>query len=250
MPPLRTFAFAVALAAAQAPATPAGPLPLVVERVEILPADTASGQPAGAYVTLFNAGSKTIHAFGFRTEVTRADGRIDRGGVATDRYENPDEPQGRVSMRGDCGGALPPGRRCTMWTTPGGVAQAVSAAGFATFAIFADNTAVGDEAEIAFYFQQRALNHRAWPVIERIVANAVARGGDPQMALFDIREELGRVKDGEVRASRSFQTFDRMLALNIKLPQLKHAEYLRAMLDDARARRARAEAHHQRKLDY
>ena len=41
-----------------------------------------------------------------------------------------------------------------------------------------------------------------------------------------------------------------MLALNIKLPQLKHAEYLRAMVDDASARRARAEAHHQRKIDY
>ena len=245
---LPTFAVLAALALAQLPPPTTQPLPLIVERVEFVDDDRfASRLFRTTEVTLFNSGSRTIHAFGIRTQLTFADARTNGGGLSTDRYENPDPPP--QDVRGECGGALTPQRRCTVMTTPSGdgrnardVAKAEAAI---TFVIFEDNTAAGDEREIEFYFGHRALNHRAWPVIEKIVTDAIAQGGDAFSTLFTIREELGHVK-GDVRLSRAFQSFDSLLAMNLKRPKADYALYLQWIAEDVRKRRARAAAHYQR----
>jgi hypothetical protein len=234
-----------ALSFAQPP-PPTAALPLVVERVESLPPEAERTRVADTAVTLFNAGTGTIHAFGIRTQLTLADGKTIVGGASADRYERP-EPPTRPSPRGDCGGALAPKRRCTMWTGPDGRRDAVSASGFATFVIFDDNTAAGDEREIEHYFRQRALNHRAWPVIEQVLAEAMAVTPDPLRALFEFRERLARITDGDVTLSHAYQQLDRHLAMNLKMTRPDHAPFLRSIVALVKTRKAAAERHYQRR---
>jgi hypothetical protein len=134
-----------------------------------------------------------------------------------------------------------------MWTGPDGRRDVVSASAFATFVIFDDNTAAGDEREIEHYFRQRALNHRAWPVIEQVLEEAMAVTPDPLMALFEFRERLARITDGEVKLSHAYRQLDRNLAMNLKITRPDHAPFLRAVVELVKARKAAAERHHQRR---
>lgn len=220
--------------------------PLVVERVEFVPSGTVPDGRWGTEVTLFNAGPRTIHAYGFRTVLTLPDGKLAQGGQSTDAYETR-ERHSHPGYEDECSGPLAARRRCRASSTPRAAIDPVSAKAFVSFMIFEDDTAVGDEREIEFYFRHRALNHRAWPVIEGILNEALAASSDPLMVLFEFRERLARVADGEVKLSRAYQEMDRHLAINMKIPRDDQGPFLRSIVEMVKTRRADAERHHQRR---
>ena len=219
----------------------AAPMPLVIEQAHIVPARSGNGRELE--VTLFNPGPRTIHAWGITAELTVAQGRTSKGGLSTDAYEY-------ESIRPDSG-PLRPGSRRTVhpgnhW--PDGKEPTILSLNVEpTFLIFDDNTAVGDEREIDYYFQRRARNHRAWPVLEPILTKASAAGGDPLLALVQVRDELAALKDGEAKASDAWKWLDAMLLRNMKIQTLDHAAFLEHLMKSLQARKAAAERHYQRR---
>jgi hypothetical protein len=219
----------------------AAPMPLVVEQVQIVPARSGKGREVE--VTIFNRGPRTIHAWGIRIEATTAEGRPTTGGLSTDAYDS-------ESTRPDSGPLQPGGRRTVH---PGGYwpegkePTILSLTVEPKFLIFDDNTAIGDEQEIEHYFQRRARNRRAWPVLEKILAGATAAEGDPLLRLVQVQDELAGLQDGEAKASDAGQWLDRMLSMNLKIRSLDHAAFLERLMTSVQARKAAAERHYQRR---
>ncbi len=164
------------------------PLPLVVERAEVLSSDPVTARSDRISVSVHNTTDKTIVAWGVRTQVTFADGKTNGGGVSTDGFES------RGLERRDSR-VIPPDGRYTIarssFPTNRTAEDVRAVTARATFVIFDDDTALGDERSISFHFTKRADNQRAWPVIERVFAEAMARTADPREALLDARQRPG-----------------------------------------------------------
>jgi len=217
------------------------PMPLVIEQVQIVPARSGKGRELE--VTIFNPGPRTIHAWGITAELTGAEGRTSKGGLSTDAYEYES-----ISPES---GPLRPGSRRRVYPGnhwPDGKEPTILSLNVEPkFLIFDDNTAVGDELEIEHYFQRRARNHRAWPVLEKILTKAAAAGGDPLLALVQVRDELAALKDGEAKASDAWRWLDSMLSMNMKIQTLDHAAFLEHLMKSLQMRKAAAERHYQRR---
>ena len=160
-------------------ALPPSPLQLLVERTE-LAEPLKPGEPRrGLDITLFNPGPKTVHGFFVQSMVTSADGRTSYGGVGSDAYAFPVRKDGR-------GGPIIAGARRPVRTSPylpGASDEPVSFGARVVAVIFEDDTAVGDERELQYLFERRALNQRTWPLVETIIAEAMAAGGEPRTGL-------------------------------------------------------------------
>lgn len=219
----------------------AAPLPLIIEQMQIVPARSGNGREVE--VTIFNPGPRTIHAWGITRELTIAEGRTSTGGLSTDAYDN-------ESTTPDSGPLRPGSRRRVYpgnyW--PDGREPTILSLNFEPkFLIFDDNTAVGDEQSIGEYFQRRARNHRAWPVLEQILTKAAAAGSDPLLALVQVRDELAALKDAEAKASAAWQWLDGMLLRNMRIQTLDHAVFLEHLMKSLQLRKTAAERHYQRR---
>jgi uncharacterized protein (TIGR03435 family) len=220
------------------------PLPLVVDRAEVLAADPATRLPDQISVSVHNAGDKTIVAWGVRTQVTFADGKTyNMGGVMTDGVES--SGLARQDSR-----ALPPDGRFTI--TAGGLpnrrpaedVQEVTAR--ASFVIFDDDTALGDEPSISFQFEKRAGNQRAWPVIEKVFADAMVQTADPREALLEADKGLEAITDEAIRQSYAYIRLRHDLTVNLRITR-DPAALLTRLVDEIRLRREAADAHFQRR---
>lgn len=225
-----------------ATATPPGPMQLVVERTELSHPDRSEEPPRSLIITLFNRGPKTVHGFFVQRMTTSVDGRTSYGGVGSDDYAFPLREDGR-------GGPILPGARRVVHTgypsRPGTSEQPVSFGARVLAVIFEDDTAVGDEKELQYLFERRALNQRTWPLVEQVIADAMATGGEPRTTLERIALALEAIPD------ESFQQTDahgvsRVLSINLKHTR-DPALLLEAFVADVRKRRAATEAHWQRK---
>ena len=177
------------------------PLPLVVDRAEVLAIDPLTRLTDQISVSVHNTGDKTIVAWGVRTHVTFADGKTSVGGTMMDHMES------RALVRRDSK-ILPPDARMTI--NSGGLSnrrpakdvQSVTAR--STFVIFDDDRALGNERDIKFFFGKRAANQRAWPVIERVFADAIARTADPREVLVAADQGLESITDESIRQSYAY----------------------------------------------
>jgi uncharacterized protein (TIGR03435 family) len=219
------------------------PLPLVVERVEVLPIDPSTRLTDQIAVSVHNAGDQTIVAWGVRTHVAFADGKKSTGGLMTDVFES------RGLARRD-NRALPPDGRLTVTAgslsnrRPAKDVQSVTAR--STFVIFDDDTALGDERDIKFFFEKRAANQRAWPVIDKVFADALARAADPREALLESDRGLEAITDEGIRQSNAYMGIRRDLTTNLRITR-DPAALLKRLVDEIRLRRAAADAHFQRR---
>jgi hypothetical protein len=219
------------------------PLPLVVERAEVLPIDPSTRLSDQISVSVHNASDKTIVAWGVRGQATFADGKTSIVGNSSDGVEYRD--LARRDSR-----VLPPDGRLTI--NAGGLSnrrqakdvRAVTAR--ATFVIFDDDTALGNERDIKFFFEKRAANQRAWPVIEKAFADAMARTADPRAALIGADQGLEWITDESIRQSYAFTGIRRDLAMNLRLTP-NPAALLQRLVDEIRLRREAADAHFQRR---
>ena len=223
-------------------AAPPGPMQLVVERTELSQPDRPEEPPRSLIITLFNPGPRTVHGFFVQSMTTSVAGRTSYGGVGSDTYAFPVRDDGR-------GGPILPGARRTVHTgypyRPGTGEEPVSFGARVEAVIFEDDTAVGDEKEIQYLFERRALNQRTWPLVEKVIADAMAAGGNPQTVLERIASALEALSD------ESFQRTDAHAASRTLWINLKHtrdpALLLETFVADVRGKRAATEAHWQRK---
>jgi uncharacterized protein (TIGR03435 family) len=219
------------------------PLPLVVERAEVLPIDPLTRLTDRISVSVHNAGDKTIVAWGVRTHVTYADGKTSIGGNMVDGVESRALAQ-RDSM------VLAPDGRLTINAgslsnrRPAKDVRTVTAR--ATFVIFDDDTALGNERDIKFFFAKRAANQRAWPVIEKVFADAIARTPDPREALVAADQGLESITDDSIRQSYAYTGIRHNFATNLRLTR-DPAALLQRLVAEIRLRREAADAHFQRR---
>jgi len=114
-----------------------------------------------------------------------------------------------------------------------------------TFVIFDDDTALGDERNITSHFERRAANQRAWPVIENVLADAMARTADPRQVLIDADTALEAVTDESTRQSDAYTRIRHDLG-NLRFTR-DPAALLKRLVDEIRLRREAADAHFQRR---
>ena len=114
-----------------------------------------------------------------------------------------------------------------------------------TAVIFEDDTALGDEKEIEWLFARRALNHRTWPRVEKIVAAAIAEGGEARAVLDRIASALTAITEEEFQWTDA-RAAGNALSMNLKFHR-DPAALLRHFLADMRQKRAATEAHWQRR---
>ena len=125
----------------------------------------------------------------------------------------------------------------------------VSANAEPTFVIFDDDTALGDKRTIRQYFTAREENHRAWPVIDRIFADALARNANAHDVLVAAQTAIEAITDDAIKNSGAFRWAQSMLSTNLKFTRPDDTPLLNRMLDEIHARRLAIanEAHHVRR---
>ena len=186
-------------ASAPAQAQPAPLLPLVVDEATVLPG--APGEPVTdrVSVTVRNPGTRTIVAWGVRGQVEFADGKTRPIGLSTDgaivtlnqRGSSVLPPDGRYTITADAA-SRPTARREDV--------RAVTAR--ATFVIFDDDTALGDERSIGFHFAEACRQ----PTCSGRSSNGRSRMR--WLARTDPREALARCRSKAWRPSPT-RGFDR-----------------------------------------
>jgi hypothetical protein len=192
-------------------------------------------------VTVRNTSPRAIHAWGVAILIEFPNERLKRGGASSDSYMMAERPETHV---------VPPGETRTVdvqsWPAGRSADEAAGLSAVPTFAIFDDDTSVGDEGEIDFYFTHRARNQRAWPAIEKVFADAAAAGGDARATLVAAQQGLTTITDGSIRESHAFQWVDRMLSMNMKFVT-DHAALLKTLTDGIRERRDATAQHYRRR---
>jgi uncharacterized protein (TIGR03435 family) len=219
-------------------------LPLLVESTRIIPADAGRGGFPYLEVTVRNVGDRTIVAAGVSTELRFTDGFVNRGGTSTDGAEYINLPRKKPLI-------VPPDGLYTFephsWPTGRSERDVVSAKAEPSFVIFDNDTAIGAEKDIRFYFKVREDNHRAWPVVDRIFAEAVARNPNPHEVLVAAQTAIEAVTDDVVRSSQAWRWAQSMLSMNLRFIRPDDAPLLNSMLDEIHTRRLANEQHYLRR---
>jgi hypothetical protein len=233
------LATSITLAAAEDHQPTISAMPLVVERAEIMPADPTGRAPRQVAVEVRNASSRTVVAWGVEVRIVLPGGMLRRATTATDGYES----AARV-LPGDP--TLRPGARHTLMVDiPWRVTdEPLSASAIGTYAIFDNDTAVGDDKSIAFRFAQRALDRRVWQLVEETIDHAAVGVVDAPTVLRLTQETLEAVSSEDIRGSVTFRHVQQRIGVALKRTQpsaLPH--FLSELRAEARALRAAAAAH-------
>ncbi len=196
-------------------------IPLIVERVEIVPA--RNGLAPDVAVTVRNIGTDIIEAWGVAGEARYENGVTKPFGVSADAYEAMSLPE---SLRPPANRSkrLPSGGTATITTMVSTVPpmQATDAAAYPTFAVFENDTAVGDEPLIQHTFSQRRLSQRVWRLASETLKSALKQGVDLDQAAASTVAVLEGAGD-DVNRSIAFSIIRRTLSSSNpnKLQQLQ-----------------------------
>jgi hypothetical protein len=189
----------------------ASPGGLVVEQATI---DTATGTIA---VRVRNEGKRTIVAWGVNTTLTDTNGATRHTAGGIDGYESdvrtvPDDP------------VLRPNGVYTITLDAPPRFEPVSVTASPAYAIFDDNSAVGEERSIESWFRRRAQNAVAWQFIERTIEDARASATTPVGILQLVDAEIAAAAR-EIHDSRPAQE----VAIRIRVA-LRSAETAQSLL--------------------
>jgi hypothetical protein len=234
------LAAGASLAPVIAVAQPAPIIPITVERVHI--AETGPESPRQVIVGVRNTGSATIEAWGVAGEVRFSNGETRRVGVGTDTYETASLPESLRSPA-EKSGRLPPGASATIsatMPTPPPGATVVGASGIPTYAVFEDDTAIGDERYIENVFRSRQLSRQVWRIADETLTAAFARGLDTERT-FDAMMQALEGAGADASKSIAASIVRRILG---RSPTVQTYERLRMEIT---ARRPAAERHAERK---
>ena len=181
-------------------------------------------------------------------EVTFADGYVWRGGASSDGVEylnlSSQLSRGRASI-------IAPGASYTFdtlsWSSGRSDRDIASVGAAPTFVIFDDDRGLGDEREIRRNFKNRADNYRAWRVIDRIFADAVAHHPNPHDVLVAAQTALESMTDDTIKRSQAFLWIHLLLSSNLKFTRPDDTPLLNSTLETIHVRRATNEAHYVRR---
>ena len=170
------------------------PLPLTITACRI---ETSDRLPAGRGTPrcdLRNDGSKTILALGIRYDLILPDGTREPGAFDIDAAHTMPFSRGASEIAPRGLAALPEGGGSVV------PAQATVEAARVTFLIFDDDTAVGDEKEIARMFERRRMRPTFWHKMEAILTEAMAQESDPGRVFALIRNRMESEQDPAFKA--------------------------------------------------
>lgn len=217
------------------------PLPLIVTRLSIdaCAPDLVREGAGNPRVEVQNRGTRTILAWGVKFELTFSDGRVEPGGLsvdgasvpADDRTESvrPRRTTANLTGKNRCGGLVVP-------------ADTVISEGTVTFVIFDDDTALGDEHQIALTFDRRRQAQMFWRKMQEITEQAISQSTDAASVLAIIRERMEADPDPKFRGVGYYQWF-----LTQMSPRLMAVTNPQTVLDRFRsmilAQKTNADAH-------
>lgn len=142
-------------------------------------------------VEVLNTGQRSVLAWGVTFTVSCPDGTTDRRGLGLDTAAV--LPENRT-------GSVAPGR--TVHNTGGGsfvATDCVMSDGIVTFVIYDDDTALGDERDIAYHFAHRRTNQMFWQKMQTILDDATSHNTDPAAILSGIRQGMEAESDPNFR---------------------------------------------------
>ena len=215
-------------------------VPLAVERAGIDPGDIAKGRMPAVTITVRNTGTRPIVAWGIRGEVRFSQGVSRPIGTSVDSI-------GSTALKLDVTRRLLAGARSVTsldLPSPGSPAVPVDVVAFPTFAIFDDDSALGDEDQIRVAFERRTASHRVWRAVEERLKSSVSSTSDGSQALRNAQSGLDAIADEEVRASTGYLRTRQQIVRGLSAgTSADHARLLQQLLAEATLRRAAAEAH-------
>ncbi len=206
---VRVLSAAVMMTILLAPQVQAQPsaalaIPLVVERAAVV--------DGRLHVVLFNPGSVQAVGWGISATVTYVDGSSERLGASCDAYPELVAPKPISRLVG------PGGRTDIRIGAPAkGPEHVAHVTAVTTFAIFENDSAIGDEKLIESYFQRRAVDERVWTEVEKVVADAALISVDALSGIEDIQARLMLIKDAAVQQAPSFHSFQREVATALRV---------------------------------
>ena len=231
-----SVAIVLALTAQDKPAA----MPLIITNAWI---ETSKDLPPGQgvpRVEVFNTGQRTVLAWGVNFVLKRPDGqREGASGLGTDAGSVPAEQRtmsvapGRAVASGR-GGRVP--------------ADALFSDMVVSFVIFDDNSALGDEKEIAWQFAQRRDRQMFWQTMQAMLDRATTHDADPTAVLAQLRQGMEAESDPKFRQQPYYNEFlARMSARRIELTQTTPASVLKDIQTTVSAQKANADAHANRR---
>lgn len=218
-------------------AQPPAPIPLTVERTEVVQLNLSDGPKPAIAVIVRNTATQAIDALGVDVSVTYPDGVTRRTGSVTDC---------RLEARPVCGeGLVQPGGTYTMNTgleLPQLSQTGVSLTAQPSFAILADNSAVGVGSHIDWAFRQRAGALKTWEIVEQRTAAPRPPDATPESILRDLLRDLAAERSINGTNAYGEMSAGITSALGHRAGR-DPVTFLSALTADAPARRQAAQAH-------
>jgi len=239
MATVATASLAIALALTAQDQHP--PLPLTITRTWIETTDPPAAGKGFPRVEVLNTGRRTILAWGVKWVLKRPNGEIvASSGFSTDAASVPPEDRGMT---------LAPGQ--TAHETHGGsVVPADSQFSdiSLTFVIFDDDTALGDEREIAWRFARRRERQVFWQKMQTILDDATTHETEPSAALARIRQGMEAETDPKFREGSYYnEILARMSARRMELTQTTPESVLKNIQMTISTQKGNADAHANRR---
>jgi hypothetical protein len=230
-------AVAIGLALSGAAQDKQASLPLVITQMWIERADRLPAGEGLERVEVLNSGQRTILAWGVRFVVKRSDGtRVQSGGFSVDSASS--LPEDRLL-------SLAPGQ--TTHNEGGGalaLQETILTDGLVTFVIFDDDTALGDERELAFMFARRRTRQTFWRKMLAIVDDATSHPTDPSVMLARIGERMEAEPDPQFREGTWYnEILARMSARRMEPAGTTPQRVLDDLRTTVAAQKANADAH-------
>ena len=210
-------------------------VPLAITRMSIGPCvldqgDTGQSVP---YVEVRNIGQRTIVAWNVTFTLTYPDGRVGPGRVGRDAVSvlDPDDRRGTVA----------PGATAAVECGFGWVPATTRISdGIVTAVIFDDDTALGDERQIAQMFDRRRTYQMFWQKMQVILEQATAQASDGAAVLSTIRTRMTAETDLQFKSLADVWI---QIHLRPRLPPTPPQAVLDRIRSMTPAEKANADAH-------
>ena len=218
-------------------------IPIDIESARALSGETIPPAPPTLVVTVRNRGNRTVAAWGVAIEVRRVDGSTGRLALRFDSVEDtavnhPLNPR-----------LLPDARHTASQPAPLGrdLSPVVDVAATPTFAVFDDDTAVGDEKSIAATFDDRLVRRQIWQLAEQALTRETQRGAGPDAALRGADAELEAVTDERLRQSLTLTIARQMMSWSLRDRRPDRSLVVQELQQQIGLRRTANTAHAQRR---
>jgi hypothetical protein len=186
---------------------------------------------------VLNTGQRTILAWGIKWVLKRPDGQLAAGttGFSLDEAGVPPEDRKMVVAPGQTA------QNVGVSTVP---ADSLLSDISVTFVIFDDDTALGDEREVARHFARRRERQGFWQKMQTILADAAANVTEPSAVLARIRQGMEAESHPTFRQEPYYnEILARMSSRRMELTKMTPEKVLTNIQTTVSRQKANADAH-------